>query len=143
VGVVVGGILVKFGMGFKLMTVLAHILIGLLLLGTSIFSYLVNHGHTEYSTPLVVCLTGIMFLFQVFMGSTQWPYIAAVILTDTGLSLASLTVWAGVLFMSTCTVYLFKGLTIPGTFMMFAVLTLGSTFVFWCWMKEIKGLRND
>jgi hypothetical protein len=38
-GVVVGGILVKIGMGFKLMTIVAHITIGLLLLGTSIFSY--------------------------------------------------------------------------------------------------------
>jgi hypothetical protein len=77
------------------------------------------------------------------MGSTQWPYIATVVLTDTGLSLASLTVWGGILLMSTCTVYIFKFLTIPGTFMMFAVLTLGSTFIFACWMKEIKGLRND
>jgi len=62
-GVIVGGIAVKVGMGFKLMTILAHLIIGLLLVGTSIFSYYVNHGHPEYSTPLVICLTGIMFLF--------------------------------------------------------------------------------
>lgn len=60
---VLGGVLVKAGMGFKLMKILAHVMIGLLLVGTSVFSYLVNHGSTEYSTPLVICLTGILFLF--------------------------------------------------------------------------------
>jgi hypothetical protein len=60
---VFGGILVKVGMGFKLLTILAHVLIGLLLLGTSFFSYEVDGGKTEYSTPLVFCLTGVMFLF--------------------------------------------------------------------------------
>ena len=63
VGVIVGGILVKIGMGFKLMLILAHISIGILLVGVAFFSYYVNEGKTEYSTPLVCCLTGIMFLF--------------------------------------------------------------------------------
>jgi len=62
-GVVFGGVLVKIGLGFKLMLLLAHVLIGIFLVGTSVFSYLVQGGAKEYSTPLVVCLTGIMFMF--------------------------------------------------------------------------------
>jgi hypothetical protein len=58
------------------------------------------------------------------MGNSFWPYVSKVVLTESGFGLASLVLWASVLFMSTCTVTMFNTFTVAGTFLFFSIFTI-------------------
>jgi len=84
-----------------------------------------------------------MATYQACMGNGFWTYIGTATLSESGLSIASLVFWICILFMSTCTVYTFQILSVPGTFFTFGgISTLGGIF-FACLMKEIKGVPKE
>ena len=77
------------------------------------------------------------------MGNMFWTYIGTVTLSESALSIASLTFWICIFFMSTCTVYTFKILTVAGTFFAFGGITLLGGVLFACSMKEINNIPKE
>jgi len=73
------------------------------------------------------------------MGNLFWPYVSAVILTESGFSIASGTLWSCVLFMSIATGSLIDGLGVAGTFFLFSGITFLGGFVLIFLMREAKG----
>lgn len=66
-----------------------------------------------------------------------------VVLTESGFSLSSLTLWSIVLFMSIATGSLIKGLGNAGTFFLFSGVTFIGGFVLILFLKEAKGATPE
>jgi len=77
------------------------------------------------------------------MGNLFWPYVSTVILTESGFSIASLTLWSCVLFMSIATGSLIGALGAAGTFFLFSGITFLGGFVLLFTIKEAKGASAE
>ena len=76
------------------------------------------------------------------MGNLFWPYCGN-LLSEAGLSLASMVIWGCVLLMSICTQMMFDSLGISGTFFFFSGCTFIGLVVFLFLMKETKGVPSE
>lgn len=109
---------------------------GSLLLCVAIFS------RTKADTLLIICMTLFMFIYQGLIGNLFWPYVSSVVQTEAGFSLASLSIWSGVLFMSVATNALMESLGITTLFLIFAGITFTGGLIFTFCLKEIKGVHD-
>ena len=80
-----------------------------------------------------------LLIYQATQGSYFWSYTASVA-TETANSLASIVLWASVLFMATCAHLIFDFLGTSNTFFLFAFLCCLGAVIFYFILKEIKGL---
>lgn len=76
--------------------VYAELTMGILLALTAIFATM------ELDNLLLVTISLFLIAYQALMGNLFWPY-AGGLLTETGLSIASMAIWGCVLLMSICT----------------------------------------
>lgn len=97
----------------------------------------------EWKIPLVVFLTAFLFVYQALIGNTFWPYVSSVIITESGFSIASFSIWSGILFMALCTQTLMDGLTTAGTFFFFSGISLIGGVIYCFVLKEIKGVPAE
>jgi hypothetical protein len=91
---------------------------------------------------LIVTISLFLVSYQALMGNLFWPY-AGALLTETGLSLASMVIWGCVLLMSICTQMMFNSFGVAGTFYFFSAFTFVGFFVLFFLMKETKGVPKD
>lgn len=136
IGCLLGGVLMRCGFGYKTLMVAAELVMGTLLFLTAFFA------KNQLNNLLIVTIALFLIAYQALMGNLFWPY-AGALLTETGLSLASMAIWGCVLLMSICTQMMFDGLGVSGTFFFFTGCTFLGLFVFLFLMKETKGVDKD
>jgi hypothetical protein len=96
--------------------------------------------HPNYDIPLVISISLFLISYQIIMGGNFWPYISSVILTGSGFSLVSYTLWATTLLLSLTTTTLFNTITVEGTFYLFSGFSFLGAFTFICFFKESKNV---
>jgi len=86
----------RCGFGYKTLMVSGELVMGILMFLTALFAL------EELNNLLIITISLFLISYQALMGNLFWPY-AGGLLTETGLSLASMTIWGCVLLMSICT----------------------------------------
>jgi len=123
----------KCGFGYRTLMICAELIMGTLLFLTAFFAL------EELNNLLLVTISFFLIAYQALIGNLFWPYCGG-LLTETGLSIASMAIWGCVLIMSICTQSLFDSFGVPGTFFFFAGFTFVGFAFFLIFMKETRGL---
>ena len=134
-GVVIGIFVMKIGIGYRSAFIIGQFSEGFLLMLIAILQWQGNH-----ETAIVVLIGVFSAVFQIFVGSLTWPYMAQVTVTESGYSASTLSLWLSVLSVSFCSVYLMRSLTTAGTFAFFSIMTLIGGMIFVCFLRESKGV---
>lgn len=110
-------------------------------MGLSLLSLGLSTKSQNSAVSMSAILT-FLIIYQATQGSYFWSYTASVA-NETANSLASIVLWASVLFMATFAHLIFNTLGTSNTFFLFAFLCCLGAVIFFFILKEIKGLLKE
>mmetsp|Transcript_32703 Transcript_32703/g.28971 ORF Transcript_32703/g.28971 Transcript_32703/m.28971 type:complete len:477 (-) Transcript_32703:66-1496(-) len=119
-------------LGRKTLMLFGQIMMGISLIILAVFSII------NFSTGTIIFTLVFVAFFEIGIGSVLWLYLAE-IMTEGGMSLASVLVWILTIIVGLFTPRMFDLLTPKGMYFLFAAIDIAGLLFIFIFIKETKG----